>query len=62
MCMHRDRRSDEVRAAKAGPPLCGRPGRRLRASIALDGLPARPAALSYSAASSADHGHLRLWV
>ena len=29
MIIHRDRRSDDVRAAKAGPPLCGRPGKGL---------------------------------
>jgi len=33
MCIHRDRRSDEVRAAKAGPPLCGRPGKWTGADV-----------------------------
>ena len=63
MKIHRDRRSDAVRAAKDSPPLRGRPERpaagveRLVRAVlpALRPSPSQPA-------SPADHGHLRYWV
>ena len=50
MMIHRDRRSDAAGRQKTARRFAVGRRRRLRASITLDGQPARPAALSYSAA------------
>ena len=63
MWLHRDRSIDDVRAAKAGPPLCGRPG-KAAAGVDRLGRAAWPA-LRLSPTqppSPADHGHLRWGV
>ena len=60
MKIHRDRPSDEVRAAKDSPPLCGRPG-KAAGGVECLGRATRPALRPspIQPPSLADPGHLR---